>query len=947
MNFNTFSRRHLGPDAQETKAMLDVVGYGSLDELVDHVVPEPIRDRSAINLPDAMTEREYLEHIQSLGDKNQVWKNFVGQGYYGTLTPSVIQRNLFENPGWYTQYTPYQAEISQGRLESLLNFQTITSDLSGLPISNASLLDEGTAAAEAMSMFFHAVNKNKNNIQKPKFFIDQHIFPQTLNLVETRAEPIGVEVVLGDFKTAEIDETYFGALVQYPNNLGSVEDYTTFVEQVHAVGGYVGFAADLLALTLLKAPGEMGADAVFGNTQRFGVPMGFGGPHAAYFTTTEDFKRMIPGRMVGVSVDSRGNRALRLALQTREQHIKRERATSNICTAQALLANMAAMYAVYHGPEGLKHIAETVHGLTKQLHATLSKAGLKLVSDQFFDTLVVQTDQLADIRARAISKEVNLRYISEDLIGISLDETTLPADLELVVEILVGKPVAVVQNSSAVGIPSDLDRNTPFMEHPIFHSYHSETKMMRYLKKLESRDLSLNTSMITLGSCTMKLNAASELIPLSNPKWANIHPFAPQDQAAGYLQVIEEIEQYLSDITGMFGATIHPNSGAQGEFSGLLTIRKYHQSIGEDQRNIMLIPVSAHGTNPASAVMAGYKVMPVLALPNGNIDLEDLKAKAEKHADQLGGVMVTYPSTYGIYEETVKEIIRIVHEKGGQVYMDGANLNAQIGLTSPGFLGADVCHLNLHKTFAIPHGGGGPGVGPICVAKHLLPFIPGGSVKTQDYNYLVSAAPYGSAYIMLASYGYIRLMGADGLSEATKIAILNANYMKKRISETYEILYSGINNTCAHEFIVDLREFKKIGIEAEDVAKRMLDFNFHPPTLSFPVPGTIMVEPTESEDKDELDRFCDAMAAIREELKQIEAGTLDKENNPLTNAPHTQADLADAEWDHAYSRAQATFPLPYVAEHKFWPAVNRVNNSHGDRNLICTCEPMESYLEDQ
>lgn len=946
MNFDKFSRRHLGPDARETKAMLDVVGYGSLDELVDHVVPEPIRDRSSINLPEAMTEREYLEHIQSLAEKNQVWKNFVGQGYYGTLTPSVIQRNLFENPGWYTQYTPYQAEISQGRLESLLNFQTITSDLSGLPISNASLLDEGTAAAEAMSMFFHAVNKNKNDIQKPKFFIDQHIFPQTLNLVETRAEPIGVEIILGDFNTAEIDETYFGALVQYPNNLGSVEDYTAFVEKIHAVGGYVGFAADLLALTLLKAPAEMGADAVFGNTQRFGVPMGFGGPHAAYFTTTEEFKRMIPGRMVGVSVDSRGNRALRLALQTREQHIKRERATSNICTAQALLANMAAMYGVYHGPEGLKHIAGTIHGLTKQLHATLSQAGLKLVSDQFFDTLVIQTDQLKAIRERAISQEVNLRYISEDLVGLSLDETTLPSDLELLVEILVGKKVEIKQDTSSEAIPSNLNRNTPFMEHPIFHSYHSETKMMRYLKKLESRDLSLNTSMITLGSCTMKLNAASELIPLSNPKWANIHPFAPQDQAAGYLQVIEEIEQYLSAITGMFGATIHPNSGAQGEFSGLLTIRKYHQSIGEDHRNIMLIPVSAHGTNPASAVMAGYKVMPVLALPNGNIDLEDLKAKAEKHAENLGGVMVTYPSTYGIYEETVKEIIRIVHEKGGQVYMDGANLNAQIGLTSPGFLGADVCHLNLHKTFAIPHGGGGPGVGPICVAEHLLPFIPGGSVKTQNYNYLVSAAPYGSAYIMLASYGYIRLMGAEGLSEATKVAILNANYMKKRISESYEILYSGINNTCAHEFIVDLREFKKIGIEAEDVAKRMLDFNFHPPTLSFPVPGTIMVEPTESEDKDELDRFCDAMAAIRAELKAIEEGKMDKEDNPLTHAPHTQADLADAEWDHSYSRAQAAFPLPYVAEHKFWPAVNRVNNSHGDRNLICTCEPMESYLEE-
>lgn len=946
MSFNKFSRRHIGPDQRETDAMLALVGYQSLDDLVDHVVPAPIRETRAIQLPDALTEREYLDHINSLAEKNQLWKNFIGQGYYGTITPSVIQRNLFENPGWYTQYTPYQAEISQGRLESLLNFQTITSDLSGLPISNASLLDEGTAAAEAMSMFFHAVNKNKNNIERPKFFVDQHIFPQTLNLVVTRAEPIGVEIVMGDYKDANIDERYFGALVQYPDNLGSVEDYTDFVEKVHAVGGYVGFAADLLALTMLKAPAEMGADAVFGNTQRFGVPMGFGGPHAAYFTTTEEFKRMIPGRMVGVSVDSRGNKALRLALQTREQHIKREKATSNICTAQALLANMAAMYGVYHGPEGLKHIAGTVHGLAQELHSRLRSAGMKLVSDSFFDTLVIETDQLEAIRLRAVKQEVNLRYISDNQVGVSLDETTVPADLDLLVQILTGKESADTTSTDGVGIPDSLKRNTPFMEHPVFNTYHSETKMMRYLKKLENRDLSLNTSMITLGSCTMKLNAASELIPLSNPKWANIHPFAPQEQAEGYLQVIAEMEDYLSAITGMAGATIHPNSGAQGEYSGLLSIRKYHQSIGQDHRNIMLIPVSAHGTNPASAVMAGYKVMPVLALPDGSIDLEDLKNKATQHAENLGGVMVTYPSTYGVYEESVKEIIRIVHEKGGQVYMDGANLNAQIGLTSPGFLGADVCHLNLHKTFAIPHGGGGPGVGPICVAEHLIPFLPGGSVKTRSYDYLVSAAPYGSAYIMLASYGYIRLMGADGLSEATKVAILNANYMKKRISESYDILYSGINNTCAHEFIVDLREFKKIGIEAEDVAKRMLDFNFHPPTLSFPVPGTIMVEPTESEDKDELDRFCDALAAIREELRQIEAGTLDKENNPLKNAPHTQADLGEDTWDHPYSRRQAVFPLDYVAEYKFWPAVNRVNNSAGDRNLICTCEPVESYFED-
>lgn len=948
MSFNKFSRRHIGPDEIETNAMLALVGYKSLDDLVDHVVPAPIRSDKAIELPSPLTERDYIDHIYELGKKNKVWKNFIGQGYYGTLTPSVIQRNLFENPGWYTQYTPYQAEISQGRLESLLNFQTITSDLSGLPISNASLLDEGTAAAEAMSMFFHMVNKNKNNITKPKLFVDRHLFPQTMGLLETRAEPIGVILVVGDYKTAPIDDSFFGAIVQYPNAIGSVEDYTDFVEKIHAVGGYVGFAADLLALTLLKAPGEMGADAVFGNTQRFGVPMGFGGPHAAYFTTTEEFKRMIPGRMVGVSVDTKGNKALRLALQTREQHIKREKATSNICTAQALLANMAAMYGVYHGPEGLKHIANTVHGQAIALYNHLKAAGVKLSSETFFDTLVVETDQQAAILTRAAEHEFNLRYISDTQVGVSLDETTTDAEVETLVYVLTGQAaVSTATTSSESHFPQSLVRTSDFMQHPVFNSYHSETKMMRYLKKLETRDLSLNTSMITLGSCTMKLNAASEMIPLSNPNWANIHPFAPVDQTEGYQQVVRELQDYLSEITGMTAATVHPNSGAQGEYSGLLAIRKYHESIGQGHRNIMLIPVSAHGTNPASAVMAGYKVMPVLALDNGNIDLEDLKKKAELHKDNLGGVMVTYPSTYGVYEETVKEIIRIIHENGGQVYMDGANLNAQIGLTSPGYLGADVCHLNLHKTFAIPHGGGGPGVGPICVANHLEPFLPGAYVDNgSKSNYLVSAAPYGSAYVLLISYGYIRMMGAEGLGEATKVAILNANYMKKRISESFEILYSGINDTCAHEFIVDLREFKKIGIEAEDIAKRMMDFNFHPPTMSFPVPGTIMVEPTESEDKAELDRFCDMMVMIREEIKQIEEGTLDKENNPLKHAPHTQLDLADDNWDKGYGRKQAAFPLPYVEEFKFWPSVNRVNNSVGDRNLICTCEPVESYFED-
>lgn len=946
MDFKTFSDRHIGPDSHELKGMLEKVGYSSLDDLADHVVPEDIRERRALNLPEALSEREYLEHIQEVSKKNKVWRSFIGQGYYGTITPSVIQRNLFENPGWYTQYTPYQAEISQGRLESLLNFQTIVSDLTGLPIANASLLDEGTAAAEAMSLFFNAANKNRNKVDRPKLFVDQNIFPQTLVLIETRAEPIGVQVVLGDYKTAEIDETFFGAIVQYPSNLGTVEDYTEFVNKVHNAGAYVGFATDLLALTLLKSPGEMGADVAFGNSQRFGVPLGFGGPHAAFFSTSEDFKRLIPGRMIGVSVDSRGNRALRLALQTREQHIKREKATSNICTAQALLANMAAMYAVYHGPEGLKHIATRVHNYAVQLADVLKQNQIEVVGNAFFDTVVVKTSDLNAIRQRAAQKEINLRYIDESHVSVSMDETVTDQDLLDFCEIFTGK-VHEVSKDGKVVIPEALVRTSPYLQHPNFNTHHSETKMMRYLKKLENMDLSLNMSMITLGSCTMKLNSASSMIALSNPAWANIHPFAPADQTEGYVDVIKGLESYLAEITGMAAATIHPNSGAQGEYAGLLSIRKYHQSKGEGHRNIMLIPVSAHGTNPASAVMAGYKVTPVLALPNGTIDMEDLKKKAEMYKDTLGGLMLTYPSTYGVYEQTVKEVTQIIHDNGGQVYMDGANLNAQIGLTSPGFLGADVCHLNLHKTFSIPHGGGGPGIGPICVAEHLVPFLP--SQSEEDYsnpNYLVSAAPYGSAYVSLVSYGYIRMMGADGLCDATKVAILNANYMKKRISEeSFDILYSGINNTCAHEFIIDLRTFKKLGIEAEDVAKRMMDFNFHPPTLSFPVPGTIMVEPTESESKDELDRFCDALLAIRKELDKIESGEFDKEENPLKLAPHTQQDVADEDWNRTYSRREAVFPLPYVEERKFWPTVNRVNNSVGDRNLICTCEPMESYMD--
>lgn len=946
MELKTFSNRHIGPDPQEVKGMLDLVGYDSLDVLADHVVPADIREKRNLELPPALSERDYLEHVNELSQKNKLWKNYIGQGYYGTITPSVIQKNLFENPGWYTQYTPYQAEISQGRLESLLNFQTVVSDLTGLPIANASLLDEGTAAAEAMAMFFHHVNKNKKDIKKPKLFVDRHIFPQTLNLLQTRAEPIGVELVLGDFENAKIDDSYFGAIVQYPNNLGSVADYTAFVDTVHQVGGYVGFATDLLALTLLKSPGEMGADAVFGNSQRFGVPLGFGGPHAAFFSTSDEFKRLIPGRMIGVSIDSRGNRALRLALQTREQHIKREKATSNICTAQALLANMAAMYAVYHGPEGLTHIAEQVHALTSNLATRLKAAGVELQSDAFFDTLAIKSQDSEAIARRAKEKEINLRNISADLIGVSLDETVRKADLDVLVYVLTGKDAGTNDWKEEKNIPQELVRTSKFLEHPVFNSHHSETKMMRYLKKLENQDLSLNSSMITLGSCTMKLNSASSMIALSNPLWAHIHPFAPLDQAQGYIEMLEGLQDYLSEITGMSASTVHPNSGAQGEYAGLLAIRKYHQSIGQDHRNIMLIPISAHGTNPASAVMAGYTVTAVLTLENGTIDVDDLRKKAELHKDKLGGLMLTYPSTYGVYEQTVKQVTQIIHDNGGQVYMDGANLNAQIGLTSPGFLGADVCHLNLHKTFSIPHGGGGPGVGPICVAEHLKPFIPAALDESGDRNHFVSSAPYGSAYISLVSYGYIRMMGGDGLSDATKIAILNANYMKNRISTSFDILYSGINDTCAHEFIVDLRTFKRLGIEAEDVAKRMMDFNFHPPTLSFPVPGTIMVEPTESESKDELDRFCDAMASIRAELDKIDSGEFDKENNPLKLAPHTQQDVVDATWDRPYTREQAVFPLAYVAERKFWPTINRVNNPYGDRNLVCTCEPMESYMEE-
>ncbi|MDH7461133.1 aminomethyl-transferring glycine dehydrogenase [Chitinophagaceae bacterium 26-R-25] len=957
-----FKGRHIGPTEADSTHMLRTIGENSLEDLVGKTVPAAIRMQHELNLPNAMSEYEYLQHIKEVSLKNKTFKNYIGQGYYDNITPSVILRNIFENPGWYTQYTPYQAEIAQGRLESLLNFQTMVSDLTALPIANASLLDEATAAAEAMTMFFNALNKDHDHITRPKFFVDNDTFPQTKDVIITRAVPVGIEVVFGDYKQAQFDETYFGALVQYPNDKGSVEDYRSFIDNAHKVGAYVVMTTDLLALTLLTPPGELGADAACGVAQRFGVPLGFGGPHAAFFAVKDEFKRSIPGRIIGVSIDAQGNRALRMALQTREQHIKREKATSNICTAQALLANMAAMYAVYHGPDGLKNIAQRVALLTQTLANELQEEGYELVSEYFFDTITIRTSEAKSLIAKAAERQINFRFIDNNHVGISLDETTTPNDLLDILLVLDREnendvaAFSINHEDVLSAIPSALTRTSEFLTHPVFNAHHSETQMMRYIKMLENKDLSLNTSMISLGSCTMKLNAASEMMPLSWSHWAKMHPFAPADQTKGYQQIVDELSAYLCEITAFDACSLQPNSGAQGEYAGLLTIREYHESRGEGHRDVMLIPISAHGTNPASAVMAGMKVVVVKALENGYIDVADLKAKAEQHAANLSGIMITYPSTYGVYEETVKEITDIVHQHGGQVYMDGANMNAQVGLTAPGLIGADVCHLNLHKTFAIPHGGGGPGMGPICVKKHLAKFLPGHVEDTQntvgEWNgtekHAVSAAPFGSASILLISYAYIRMLGAGGLKAATEFAILNANYMRARLEKHYDILYTNHNGQCAHEFIVDLRPFKKSAeIEAEDIAKRLIDFGFHAPTMSFPVPGTIMIEPTESEDKAELDRFCDALIAIREEIKAIEEGTADKKENALKNAPHTQFAVISSEWSKPYSREAAAFPLPYVKENKFWPSVARVNNTFGDRNLICTCEPIESYMEEQ
>lgn len=959
---NEFISRHIGPNETETTEMLKVIGVASLNELIDRTVPSSIRMTRPLNLPSAMSESEYLHHIKEVSLKNKVFKTYIGQGYYDTHTPAVILRNVFENPGWYTQYTPYQAEISQGRLESLLNFQTMVSDLTGLPIANASLLDEATAAAEAMTMFFNTLNKDHDNITRPRFFVDNDIFPQTIDVLATRAIPVGIELVAGDYRNADIDGSYFGAIVQYPNDKGSIEDYRAFVEKVHAANAFVVMATDLLALTLITPPGELGADAAVGSAQRFGVPLGYGGPHAGFFAAKDEFKRSIPGRIIGISVDANGNRALRMALQTREQHIKREKATSNICTAQALLANMAAMYAVFHGPQGLKNIAQRVLILTQALAKELTALGYNVQNKAHFDTISVEADA-ATIREIAERNEINFRYFNDTLIGISLDETSTPQDVFNIVHVFAaakGSNNTVMnfeEDAAITAIPSFARRQSPYLQHEVFNRHHSETQMMRYIKMLENKDLALNTSMISLGSCTMKLNAAAEMMPLSWAHWAKIHPFAPSDQAQGYQQVINELAGYLNEITALDACSLQPNSGAQGEYAGLLVIKAYHESRGDHHRNVMLIPISAHGTNPASAVMAGMKVVVVKALENGYIDVEDLKIKAQQHAANLAGIMITYPSTYGVYEETVKEITAIVHEHGGQVYMDGANMNAQVGLTTPGLIGADVCHLNLHKTFAIPHGGGGPGMGPICVKQHLAKFLPGhvevtsaGKSRLNAPGFItsgaVSAAPYGSASILLISYGYIRMLGATGVQNATEYAILNANYMRARLKGAYDVLYLGTNGTCAHEFIVDLRPFKRTAeVEAEDVAKRLMDYGFHAPTMSFPVPGTIMIEPTESEDKAELDRFCEALLSIRREIALIEEGTLDKKDNMLKHAPHTQFIVCSDKWNRPYSRESAAFPLYYVTHNKFWPSVARVNNTYGDRNLICTCEPVEAYAE--
>ncbi len=946
-----FRNRHNSIDEVAEKEMLKVIGVNSVEELIDKTIPKSIRLKKELDISRFSTEQEFLKEIKAIASQNKIYKSYIGQGYYNNYTPTVILRNILENPGWYTQYTPYQAEIAQGRLEALLNFQTMVMDLTGMDVANASLLDEATAAAEAMNMFHGAKKKEQGN----KFFVSNGVYPQTLDVLVTRSEPVGIELVIGDPATFEFNSEFFGALVQYPDNLGNAMDYSAFTAEAHKHNVYVVFAADILALTVMTSPGEMGADAVIGNTQRFGVPMGFGGPHAAYFATKEEFKRSISGRIIGVSIDAQGKPALRMALQTREQHIRRDKATSNICTAQVLLAIMSSMYAIYHGPKGLRNIAEKVHGLTRVLADSLKALGLNQSNKAYFDTLHIELDAatINALRKIAIANEVNFRYF-QNAVGIALDETTTPEDLQLIVNIFAeatGKTAVAVDTNQTVNYTWNdaLLRKSLYLTHPVFNSYHTEHEMLRYIKRLEAKDLSMVHSMISLGSCTMKLNATTEMIPVTWPEINQLHPFVPLDQAKGYETILNELSKDLIEITGFHGISLQPNSGAQGEYAGLMVIREYFKHHNQTHRNIALIPSSAHGTNPASAVMAGMQVVVVACDEQGYILFDDLKAKAEKHKDNLAVLMVTYPSTHGVYEENIMEITSLIHELGGQVYMDGANMNAQVGLTNPGNIGADVCHLNLHKTFCIPHGGGGPGMGPICCAEHLTPFLPGHKevqVGGASAMTAVSAAPYGSSSILLIPYAYIKMMGAIGLRKATETAILNANYIRAKLKGNYETLYTGKNDTIAHEMILDTRPLKiTSGIQVEDIAKRLMDYGYHAPTVSFPVAGTLMIEPTESETKEELDRFCDALISIRQEIAAIENGQSDREDNPLKNAPHTAETVLQDEWNHSYSRNAAAFPLPYVKERKFWPSVSRVDNTYGDRNLVCSCLPMEAYLE--
>lgn len=956
-----FKDRHIGPNEAEKNEMLNAIAVNSIEELIDQTVPSEIRLQSPLNLPPAMTEDKYLDNLGIKASKNKVFTNYIGQGYYGTIVPSVNLRNIFENPGWYTAYTPYQAEISQGRLEALLNFQTMVTDLTKMEIANASLLDEATAGAEAMIMFYNSRSRDQKKEGVNKFFISANCFAQTIEVVLGRAANIEVEVVVGNPNEIDLSEGFFGAIVQLPDTFGRLDDLSGFIAEAHAQDVKVAVGADIMSLVLTKAPGDLGADCVFGNTQRFGVPLGYGGPHAAYFACKEEYKRQLPGRIIGVSVDAENNYALRMALQTREQHIKRDKATSNICTAQALLAVMASSYAVFHGPKHLKKIATDIHLKAVYTEARLKELGYTSLSKQYFDTIHIQMPEGAstnDLRLEAEKARFNLRYVNNHSVTISMDESIRRKDIETLLNVfasVLGKAdVSVVEGAwlnENCPWPEALKREEDYMTHPVFNTHHSETKMMRYLKSLENKDLSLVHSMISLGSCTMKLNAASELMPLSWPEFADIHPFAPDDQAEGYLEILAELERDLCEITGFAGMSLQPNSGAQGEYAGLMVIKAYHDSRGDHHRNICLIPSSAHGTNPASAVMAGMKVVVTKCDEHGNIDLEDLKARAEEHKENLSALMVTYPSTHGVYEETILEVTKIVHENGGQVYMDGANMNAQVGVTNPGNIGADVCHLNLHKTFAIPHGGGGPGMGPIGVAAHLTPFLPsnphtdqvGGSRPIRA----ISAAPYGSSLVLLISYGYIKMLGADGLLESTENAILNANYLKKKLENHYPILYTGKNNTVAHEMIADCREFKKTaGVEVADIAKRLIDYGFHAPTVSFPVAGTLMIEPTESEDKAELDRFVTAMIQIRHEIDEIAEKGLDQENNLLKNAPHTADCLITDDWNYPYSRRQAAFPVDYLKTNKYFAPIRRVDNAYGDRNLICACIPIEAYAEE-